>query len=201
MRKAPVFRRFPAPALKNLFCEDMKTMTISRRVLLKGAAALGLGALALPGAMATDFSKAIIIYYSRSGNTESIARVIAEATGAKMLRIDVKEPYAEAYSDMTDIARDEVRRKARRELKTEIPDLSGYEVVYLGSPYWWGSLSVPMSTFLMTSGSSSPSGALSRIRELCPAATMGEHFYVPGSEARDAGADIRAWLRKIGAVK
>ncbi len=189
-------------------------MTISRRVLLKGAAALGLGALALPGAMATDFSKAIIIYYSRSGNTESIARVIAEATGAKMLRIDVKEPYAEAYSDMTDIARDEVRRKARRELKTEIPDLSGYEVVYLGSPYWWGSLSVPMSTFLMdhnlagktvypfiTSGSSSPSGALSRIRELCPAATMGEHFYVPGSDARDAGADIRAWLRKIGAVK
>ena len=193
-------------------------MTISRRVLLKGAAALGLGALALPGAMATDFSKAIIIYYSRSGNTESIARVIAEATGAKMLRIDVKEPYAEAYSDMTDIARDEemdfaIKRLHRRHEDT-IRDLSGYEVVYLGSPYWWGSLSVPMSTFLMdhnlagktvypfiTSGSSSPSGALSRIRELCPAATMGEHFYVPGSEARDAGADIRAWLRKIGAVK
>lgn len=195
-------------------------MPITRRVFLKGAAAggaaaaFGLGNAVFPTAAAADFSKAIIIYYSRSGNTGAMADVIARATGARVLRIDVKEPYAPAYGDMTDIARSEVRRKARRELRTEIPDLSGYEVVYLGSPYWWGSLSVPMATFLMdhnlagktvypfiTSGSSSPAGALSRIRELCPEAEVGEYFYVPGSEARGAGEDIRAWLRKIGALK
>ena len=83
-------------------------------------------------------------------------------------------------------------------------------MVFLGSPYWWGSLSVPMATFLMdhnlagkcvypfiTSGSSSPAGALSRIRELCPQAEVGEYFYVPGSQASGAADDVKAWLKKI----
>ena len=190
-------------------------MTISRRVFLQTAAACGaLAACAGKVALAADAGKSIIIYYSRSGNTDALAQMIAAATGAPTLRIDVKEPYAASYGDMTDIARDEVRRKARRELKTVIPDLSGYDVVYLGSPYWWGSLSVPMATFLMdhdlqgktvypfiTSGSSSPRGALARIAELCPKAKIGEHFYVPGSDAAGAKADVEAWLKKIGAVK
>ena len=152
-------------------------MTISRRIFLKGAAAggaaaaFGLSAAVPAAAAAIDPAKAIIIYYSRTGSTEAIAEVIAKETGVRVLRIDVKDPYAASYGDMTDIARSEVRRKARRELSTAIPDLSGFDVVFLGSPYWWGSLSVPMATFLMdhnlagkrvypfiTSGSSSPAG-------------------------------------------
>lgn len=191
-------------------------MSISRRVFLKGAAAggaaaaFGLSAAAPAAAAAVDPAKAIIIYYSRTGSTEAIAEVIAKETGARVLRIDVKDPYAASYGDMTDIARSEVRRKARRELSTTIPDLSGFDVVFLGSPYWWGSLSVPMATFLMdnnlagkrvypfiTSGSSSPAGALSRIRELCPKAEVGEYFYVPGSQASGAADDVKAWLKKI----
>ena len=87
----------------------------------------------------------------------------------------------------------------------------GTLTLLLGSPYWWGSLSVPMATFLMdenlagktvypfiTSGSSSPQGALDRIRELCPQAKIGAHFYVPGAEAADADNDVAAWLKKIG---
>ena len=187
-------------------------MSISRRVLLQGAAACGAAAaLSLRQAAAAKPQKAIVVFYSRSGNTEALVRMIAERTGVEVLSIDVKEPYAASYSDMTDVARDEVRRKARRELKTQIPDLTDFDVVFLGSPYWWGSLSVPMATFLMdhnfagktiypfiTSGSSSPQGALDRIRELCPQAKMGEHFYVPGAEAADAGDDVAAWLKKIG---
>ena len=112
---------------------------------------------------------------------------------------------------MTYVARDEVQRKARRELKTPLPDLTSFDTVFLGSPYWWGSLSVPMATLLMdenlagktvypfiTSGSSSPQGALDRIRELCPQAKIGAHFYVPGAEAADADNDVAAWLKKIG---
>ena len=145
-------------------------------------------------------------------NTEALARMIQARTGADLLRLDVKEPYAEAYGDMTYIARDEVRRGARRELSTAVPDLSGYDVVFFGSPYWWGSLSVPAQTFLMdhplsgktvypfiTSGSSSPEGALRRLRELCPEAKVGEHFYASDSEAQSSQAEVEAWLRRIGA--
>ena len=67
-----------------------------------------------------------------------------------------------------------------------------------------------MATFLMdhnlagkrvylfiTSGSSSPAGALSCIRELCPQAEVGEYFYVPGSQASGAADDVKVWLKKI----
>lgn len=189
----------------------VKFNAMSRRSCLAAAAALAAGALLPAASYAADPKKAVIIYYSRSGNTAKLAEFIEARTKLPMIRIDVKEPYAAAYGDMTDIARAEVRAGKRRELSTQIPDLSGYETVFIGSPYWWGSLSVPMATFLMdhpldgktihpfiTSGSSSPRGALSRIAELCPRAKMGEHFYVPGSQAAGAQADVNAWLEKIG---
>ena len=187
-------------------------MTLSRRTFLQGAAACGAAAtLGLGKSIAAEPKKAVVVFYSRSGNTEALARMIGARTGLQVLRIDVKEPYAAEYSDMTYVARDEVQRKARRELKTPLPDLTSFDTVFLGSPDWWGSLSVPMATFLMdenlagktvypfiTSGSSSPQGALDRIRELCPQAKIGAHFYVPGAEAADADNDVAAWLKKIG---
>ena len=180
--------------------------------LAAGAAVLDLGSGAFArAAHAAAPKKAIVIYYSRSGNTEALAKMIAEKTGAETLRLDVKEPYAPDYDDMTYIARDEVRAGARRELSTAVPDLSAYDTVFLGTPYWWGSISVPMNTFLLdhnlagktvapfiTSGSSSPDGALERMRALCPQAKFVEHFYVPGSRAAGAKADVEAWLGRLG---
>lgn len=78
---------------------------------------------------------------------------------------------------MTGIARSERANNARREIAAAIPDLSGYDAVVIGSPYWWGGLSIPMRTFLMdhpfagkrvlpfcVSASSSPSGAWADVR-------------------------------------
>ena len=117
--------------------------TVNRRSCLKLAACAAFAgsttglfsgrALAAPASEGKG--KAIVIYYSRTGSTEALAKMIAEHTGAALLKIDVKEKYAPDYGDMTYIARDEVRANARRELETVIPDLSGYDTVFLGTPY------------------------------------------------------------------
>ena len=153
-----------------------------------------------------------VVCYSRTGNTWTLAEMIAEAARADLFRIDVAEPYAASYGAMTDGARDEVMRHAKRRLQTPLPDLSGYGTVFVGSPYWWGSLSTPMNTFLMdnpltgktvypfiTSGSSSPDGALERIRELV-AGAVGDYFYVPGAEAVSVARDIESWVRRLKLV-
>ncbi|MDO5531489.1 flavodoxin [Sutterella sp.] len=179
----------------------------SRRSLLLSTAALSLTALT-PGLLrAAEGSRAIVIYYSRTGTVEGLAQEIARHAKADILRLDVKVPYAEAYEDMTYGAQEEVRTNARRELSTVIPDLSGYDTVFLGSPYWWGSISVPVNTFLMdhplagkkvfpfiVSASSSPSGAVSRIRERCAQATVGRHFHVTQSRAGSATAALDRWV-------
>lgn len=154
----------------------MNAQQLSRRHVMQLAA----GALASPGLVRGSLAasgsdtraKAIIIYFSRTGTTKGLAEAAAAATGADLLELTLKDPYADDYSAMTGIARSERANNARREIAAAIPDLSGYDVVVIGSPYWWGGLSIPMRTFLMdhplagkrvlpfcVSASSSPSGA------------------------------------------
>lgn len=115
------------------------------------------------------------------------------------------------YSDMTDGAREEIRKWSRREIKTKIPDLSGYDTIFICAPLWWGHLDTPMRTFLMdhplagktifpvtTSGSSSPAGVVADIHKLCPKARIKPEFWVPGDEARKSDAELKTWLKKSG---
>ena len=120
----------------------MNAQQLSRRHVMQLAA----GALAsvglVRGSLAASGSdtraKAIIIYFSRTGTTKGLAEAAAAATGADLLELTLKEPYADDYSAMTGIARSERANNARREIAAAIPDLSGYDVVVIGSPYWWG---------------------------------------------------------------
>lgn len=112
---------------------------------------------------------------------------------------------------MTGIARSERANNARREIAAAIPDLSGYDVVVIGSPYWWGGLSIPMRTFLMdhplagkrvlpfcVSASSSPSGAWADVRTFCPNAQIAEGFHTTESRATSSRDDLVAWLKRSG---
>ncbi len=180
---------------------------ITRRQVL--ATAVAGTALMSTNSILASGKKAIVIVYSRTGNTLELARAVQKTTGADFLQLEVKEPYAAAYSDMTYGAREEKRKGARREIKTVIPDLSQYDTVYLGSPYWWGGLSVPMWTFLndhhlegktvypfITSGSSPADGAIAELKDLCPKAKVMPEFHATSSDLGSAPADIVKWLNQ-----
>ena len=163
----------------------MNAQQLSRRHVMQLAAGALASAGLVRGSLAASGSntraKAIIIYFSRTGTTKGLAEAAAAATGADLLELTLKDPYADDYSAMTGIARSERANNARREIAAAIPDLSGYDAVVIGSPYWWGGLSIPMRTFLMdhplagkrvlpfcVSASSSPSGAWADVRTFCP---------------------------------
>lgn len=180
---------------------------MQRRNLFRLAAA-GCAALSVPTLRAAQ-SKSIVIIYSRTGSTEQLARWIAEETKSDYLKLELVEPYAESYGAMTNIAREERASGKRREIKTTIPDLSAYDTIWLGSPYWWGGYSVPMLTFLKdhplegkrvlsfcTSGSSSPDGAWADLRKLAPKAKIEEGFWVPGGDVGSSREELLAWVRK-----
>lgn len=184
--------------------------TISRRTLLAGAAALTLaGSASL--ANAADKSDTIIIYFSRTGTVKGLAQIIADRTGAVCLELTLKDLYAPEYSDMTSIARRERSTGARREIATTIPDLTPYKNVFIGTPYWWGGISIPMRTFLtdhpmqgkrvmpfVASGSSSPEGAWEDIETICTKAKIEKGFHVTQSEAPGAKPDLETWLKALG---
>ena len=135
---------------------------------------------------------------------------MVKLTGADVLELQLVRPYAANYSDMTYIAREERREGTRREISTKIPDLTPYDTIFLGTPYWWGGVSIPMRTFLMdyplddktvvpfvVSGSSSPEGAWEDIRKYCPKAKILEGFHRTQIEASGCEADLKAWLQRL----
>ena len=51
----------------------------------------------------------LVVYFSRSGNTESVAERIAERTGADIFEIVTVQDYPEDYNELLDFARNEQR--------------------------------------------------------------------------------------------
>ena len=99
--------------------------------------------------------KSLVIYFSRAdenyavgniekGNTEVIAEYIQELTGADLFKVEPVKPYSKNYKACCDEALEEKRQNARPELKKYLDDISDYEVIYIGSPIYWGTMSMSM---------------------------------------------------------
>lgn len=86
--------------------------------------------------------------YIEKGNTKILAEMIAERTHGDIFEIKTVKPYPKEYRPATEVAKQEKEEHARPEIVGELPDLSKYDVVFLGYPIWWSDLPMPVYTFL-----------------------------------------------------
>lgn len=86
--------------------------------------------------------------YISEGNTEKIAKMIAQITGAELFKIEPKKPYSEDYQTCIEQARKDLRNHARPELVYLPENLDSYDEIYLGYPNYWGDLPMFVYTFL-----------------------------------------------------
>ena len=80
----------------------------------------------------TEDTDSLIIYFSRSGNTENLVKIIQRQTNADVLELTITNPYPENYEETVNRANQEREDEEFPEVNTEIPDLSQYDQVYLG---------------------------------------------------------------------
>ena len=99
-------------------------------------------------AMTTDTPKILVAYYSYSGNTKEVAEAIHEKVGGDIFEIKTEGTYPEEYRPMTVQAKQEIANNYRPKLLTKVDDISKYDVVFLGSPNWWGTITPQVSSFL-----------------------------------------------------
>lgn len=78
---------------------------------------------------------AIIIYYSRSGNTEKYARQLHSDLGYELLKIEPEEEYGNYIMSCFRVMKENAT-KAAPMFTTSIPDLSNYDTIFLGYPIW-----------------------------------------------------------------
>ena len=93
-------------------------------------------------------TKVLIAYFSWSGNTRAAAEKIRDFTGGTLFEIQAKEPYPATYQECLARAKSECADGVRPELAATVADLAQYDMVFIGSPTWYGVLAPPVLTFL-----------------------------------------------------
>lgn len=93
-----------------------------------------------------NLGKVLVVYYSLSGQTKKIAEFIAAQTKADIYEITVTEPYTSpsVYAK----SKKELDSKQYPQLAAELPDLSAYDVIFVGGPVWWYTMATPLFSFL-----------------------------------------------------
>lgn len=137
----------------------------------------------------------VVIYFSNTGHTRSVAEKVASATGAMLIELKAQQPYTAADLDWQDTTsrstletKDETSRPAFQPLTlTEKTLIQQADVVYLGSPLWWGYVPHIVNTLVetgmlrgklvwtfCTSGSTPINKAAQRLSEQYPAVNWQE---------------------------
>ena len=94
--------------------------------------------------------KAVVIYFSATGTTKSIAERIAKKSNSDIIEIIPKEKYSSAdlnYNTDCRANREQNDSSSRPEIENTI-DISKYDTVYLGYPIWWGTIPKIILTLL-----------------------------------------------------
>lgn len=164
-----------------------------------------------PTRIISDGANSIIIYFSRSGNTQNLARMIYNEIGGDILELTLTDPYPLDYSEAVERANEERDNQEYPEIYSDVPDLSQYDTVYLGYQTWAMTLSNPMISFLMDHGSdlsgktiypfSTNAGygegdTIERIGELAPDASVATSFSIQDEDLLDNQEQITSWLNE-----
>jgi flavodoxin len=174
---------------------------------------------------ATAANRVVLAYFSRPGenyydggrrnlkvgNTEVLARMIAELIDCDVHRIEASDPYPASY-DAT-VARNvrEQNADARPAIADPLASIDQYHAVLLGSPIWNVRPPMIMTTFTENHDFSGKtvhpfvtyavSGLGSTERDYaasCPGARVAPGLAVQGEDVTQHRTDVETWLRNAG---
>ena len=153
----------------------------------------------------TQEKKVLVVYFSRTGTTKTVAKKIKKMTGGTLFQIQTKKKYPSNYDKMLNTAQKEQDEKARPALKKKVKSMKKYDIILIGYPIWWGDAPMAVYSFLeshdlsgktiipfCTSGGTGIGSSVKNIKKVCKKAKV-----KAGLTANDVSdKQIRKWLKK-----
>lgn len=152
---------------------------------------------------------AIIIYYSRSGNTEKYAKQLHADLGYPLLKIEPEEQYGNYIMSCLRVMK-ERSAKITPNFITPIPDLSAYDIIFLGYPIWAQDIPVFVQDFMKkcdtsgkiiipfaTYGMSGINWTMKNLKQLFP----DSEIKIPFDNGVFKKGDYQKWLSEIKALQ
>jgi len=154
--------------------------------------------------------KMLIVFYSHTGNARFIAEIIQAHTGADVFELKPVDPYPEDVGATIERVGKEREAGFLPPLAGKIENFARYDVIFLGSPNWFGGLSLPAQSFLrsydlsgkmivpfISFGRGGLQNTVEDIKTLAPNATVLPEFSVSRDNVKESQSDIMQWIEQI----
>ena len=155
-----------------------------------------------------NYSKGKIVNLKK-GNTEIAAEMISSIIDADIFEIIADKKYPIKYDDCIEIAKKELRENSKIKLKQDI-DIKEYDTIFVGYPNWWGTMPMPVWSFLegkdfnnkrilpfCTHEESGLGKSESDIKKLTSGAEVLKGLAINGSEVNSSEEKIKKWLEEV----
>lgn len=99
-------------------------------------------------------NKSLVVYYSSTGNTKTVAKYIADEVGADSFELVPKELYTSNDLNWNDkdsrvcVEYDNPDKRNVELTSTTVSNWDSYDTVYIGYPIWWGIAAWPVNSFV-----------------------------------------------------
>lgn len=167
--------------------------------------------------------KSLIAFYSRRGenyidgavktltvgNTELVVAVLQKLTGADCFQIEPCQDYPADYYQCIDLACQDLRKGIRPKLKRLPDSIAPYDVIYLGYPNYWGTMPMPVFSFLeqfdfsekiikpfCTHEGSGMGRSEQDLRRLCPTAHIMQGLSMRGAQISQEISTLETWVKE-----
>ena len=167
-------------------------------------------------------SKKLVVYFSHKGenyskgkivnlekgNTEIVAEMISNILNADIFEIVAEKGYPFNYNECIEIAKKELRENSKIKLKQDI-DIKEYNIIFVGYPNWWGTVPMPVWTFLegkdftnkkilpfCTHEGSGLGKSESDVKKIVSGAEVLKGLAINGSEVNKSEKQIKKWLEE-----
>ena len=160
--------------------------------------------------------KTLVVYYSWSGNSRSIANELRSILNCDVVEILPATPYTTDYNTMLNVAQSEISaidaNGSYPAITNNLDSIGDYDTIFICYPLWWSRMSTLTQSFLhkhseklngktialiCTSGSSGISGTVADARRICPNSVFTEALHIRSANISNAQSLLTQWLETM----
>ena len=155
--------------------------------------------------------KILVVYYSWSGNTETVAKEIQKQVKGDIFKIEPVTPYPADYKVCVEQAKKEIKENYKPAVKGKVENINAYDVIFVGTPNWWSTLAPPVVTFLtsydfsgktivpfVTHGGGGKARCAGDMKKLAPKANFRNELAMKGDNVAKSKPEVEKWIKELG---
>lgn len=169
---------------------------------------------AMAAVTAGSAQKVLVLYYSETGTTKTVAQEIQKQLGADIEAIETIEPYTGNFQETMQRGQREMQNGQMPALKPLSKKMAAYDVIFLGYPIWFGTYANPIATLVKendfagktivpfcTFGSGGLNTSSDALKKALPKAKIAEGYGLRTARVAAAEKELDRFLKENGYKK